>query len=69
MCEFNKEDVLVLARAIIDWPIEYYENTHYLGNVPEYSCKYCEAEDYSRDKFKHELNCPVLIAQDILIGN
>lgn len=25
--------------------------------------------DYSRENFHHELNCPVLIAQDVLTNN
>lgn len=66
MCEFNKEDVLTLARAIVEWPIEY---TYHIGNVSEYFCKYCEAEYYNMNSFKHEPNCPVLIAQDVLTGN
>jgi len=69
MCEFNKEDVLILARAILDNPIDYCENIHYLGNIPEYFCRYCDAEDYTSEDFKHKSDCPVLIAQDILTGN
>jgi len=68
MCEFNKEDVLILAKTILDCPIDYIENIHIIGNVPEYFCQYCEAEDYTRENFKHKLNCPVLVAQDILTG-
>jgi len=68
MCEFNKEDVLILARAILEWPVIYHENIQYIGSVPEYFCNYCEAEDYTSENFKHKLDCPVLIAQDILTG-
>ena len=38
MCEFNKDDVLTLAKAILEWPIEYCENMNYLGNIPEFYC-------------------------------
>ena len=68
MCEFRKEDVLCLARAILENPVCYssgdYETTWY--------CEYCEAElcgyQYTAEDFKHELSCPVLVAQDILTG-
>lgn len=69
MCEFNKEDVINLAKAILNDPIEYCENIHYIGRVPEYWCRYCEVESYSRENFSHKLNCPTLIAQDILTRN
>lgn len=69
MCEFNKEDVLILARAILECPVIYIENSNYLGKIPEYFCSYCENEDFNRENFKHELNCPVLIAQDIMTKN
>lgn len=68
MCEFNKDDVLALVRAILMNPIEYCENTHVLGNVPEYFCNYCSGEGFTYEKVEHELNCPVLIAQDISTG-
>lgn len=69
MCEFNKEDVITLAKAILDNPVEYCENIQYIGRLPEYFCNYCEAEGYSGENFPHKLNCPVLIAQDILTRN
>jgi hypothetical protein len=37
-----------------------------------YWCHYCDAElkdigyQFTKEDFKHELNCPVLIAQDVL---
>lgn len=68
MCEFNKDDVLTLAKAIIEDPIEYMDGDY----IPYYFCDYCDAElrgyGILLRQFKHELNCPVLIAQDILTG-
>lgn|GEM_PF-2622676 len=69
MCEFNKEDVLILARAVTEDPI-----TTMTGDHPDcIFCEYCGAElngyYYSEKDLKHKLNCPVLIAQDILTRN
>jgi len=68
MCDFSTEDVLTLARAILDDPVYYMDGDY----TPYYYCHYCEVEIYSgncaKEDFKHDLNCPVLIAQDILTG-
>ena len=70
MNEFKKEDVLTLARVITDDPV--------ITNLDDYSilwftCKYCntvlQGYNGSIEDFKHELSCPVLIAQDILTRN
>ena len=65
MCNFLKEDVLKLAETIVDCPVEYQD-----GDYGSYYCNYCEAELDCKvggiKDFKHNLNCPVLIAQDIL---
>ena len=65
---FSESDVLKLAIAILESPVEYFDSDRY----SHYYCNYCEAElDWrigSADDFKHELDCPVLVAQDILTG-
>ena len=64
---FN-EDILVLVRAIINDPVEYQGG----DDESHYWCHYCDAElkdiryQSTKEDFKHELNCPVLIAQDVL---
>lgn len=64
MCNFNKEDILTMARAVLEDP--YRKN---LLNKKTF-CIYCKAmytlDDYDDKKYKHYGNCPVLIAQDIL---
>jgi len=69
MCNFAKDDVIKLAKAILEDPI-IYNNGDY---TPYYSCLYCEAELAGYDKrawmFEHYPECPVLIAQDVLTGN
>ena len=66
MCEFNKKDVICLAKTILENFIDYND-----GDFESYyCCEYCDAKlkGYSVNfkDFKHDLNCPVLIAQDIL---
>ena len=66
MCNFAKEDVLRLANAILEDPLIYMDGDY----TPYYYCQYCDAElsGYSikAGMFIHHLDCPVLIAQDIL---
>jgi len=64
MCEFLKADVITLANAILEGPIEYSD-----GDYDDYYwCTYCgnRSEDGFTMDVTHKLNCPVLIAQDIL---
>jgi len=68
MCNFNKDDVITIAKAVMKEPLNYMDGDF----MPYYYCKYCDAEEAGygvreRD-FMHDLNCPVLIAQDILTG-
>lgn len=66
--EFNKEDVVKVAHAVYDNPLEYMDGDY----TPYYFCRYCEAElrgyAVKAKDFKHDLDCPVLAAQDILAG-
>jgi len=68
MCNFNKQDVITIAKALMEDPLNYMDSDF----IPFYYCKYCDAELYgyaaSEKDFMHKLNCPVLIAQDILTG-
>lgn len=64
MCNFAKKDVLALAAAITREPLDYYDGDF----IPYFMCDYCSAKGYGvrRNDFKHDLDCPVLIAQDVL---
>ena len=53
MCEFDRNDVLIMARAILCWPVEYMDSDR-----PYYYCRYCSAEmgpDSRLEDFKHDL--------------
>ena len=68
MCTFLKEDVFTVARAVLTDPLETMS-----GDFVTYIfCNYCDAElhgyQYRFEDFKHDVRCPVLIAQDIPIG-
>ncbi len=68
MTDFNKDDVITLAKAVVADPLGFMCGDY----TPYYYCVYCDAElkGYNTDikNFKHELKCPVLIAQNILTG-
>ena len=55
---FSTDDVLALAKAIYEDPLN--------NRDGDYDCDYCLAQSFSRKTFKHDLDCPVLIAQDVL---
>ena len=69
MCEFEKSDVIIIAKAVMEDPLEYISNDHY----EELYCTFCDAILRcicpQREDFVHEINCPVNIAQDILTNN
>ena len=71
MKSFSEEDVLTVARAVIEKSV--------IKNVePDdddifwFTCNYCSAVlrrwEGDKEDFKHELDCPVLVAQDLLTG-
>lgn len=66
MCNFAKDDVFKLAKAILEDPVVYQDGDF----TPYYYCLYCESELAGYDKrqwmFEHHPECPVLIAQDVL---
>jgi len=71
MCKFNKyfpfsDDVITVAKALVSDPLRYMDGDY----TPYYFCIYCDAElkGYSATEkdFKHDPDCPVLVAQDLL---
>ena len=66
MSEFAKEDVLVLAKAVLEDHIEYHDGDY----GEEWSCYHCMGRSkYSAEDVVHDLDCPVLVARDILTNN
>ena len=66
MYNFLKEDILILAKAILKDPLVTMSGDY----VTYIFCQYCGIElhgyQYGFLDFKHDSECPVLIAQDIL---
>jgi hypothetical protein len=66
MIEFNKKDVIIVAKAILEDPLRFMSGDF----ISYYFCNYCNAELHGYNayekNFKHDLDCPVLIAQDLL---
>jgi hypothetical protein len=62
--EFSKEDIYKVARAIVDECIE-------LDNYDNYYCSFCLEDTYSfnKENIKHDTDCPVLVAKDLLTGS
>ena len=64
MCEFSKSDVITMAKTILDTCI----CVNGENSRDYYYCNHCNGKsvnDYD-ETIKHEKDCPVLIAQDIL---
>lgn len=65
---FNPEDVKIVAKALIDQHWELDES----GKNCHIYCMHCGAQaryvgyEYDPDKITHKLDCPVLIAKDLL---
>lgn len=66
---FNKDDVLKVAQALIDAAMW----REYQGDRGKheylYECRCCEKEATDIELLQHELDCEVLIAQDLLTGS
>lgn len=61
---FDIEDVLTLSRAVVNAE----NHAHYDNYDGVYECVYCLEKHWRAHKIKHSLDCPVLIAQDLLTG-
>ena len=65
--DFNKEDVIILAKAVEEDAVCFQDGGDY--NHDGYDCVHCCGERTdTRGEFKHEIDCPVLVAQDVLTG-
>lgn len=65
MGSFSREDVIALAKAILEDPLKF---TDYCYDS-YYWCKYCGERSNGQPpstRIVHALDCPVLIAQDVM---
>jgi len=70
MSDFKKEDVIMIAGAMIHncimWDDAMYPYDGYI-------CNWCDdglkPRSQKKENFKHSLDCPVLVAQDILTNH
>jgi len=68
MRELNKKNVIILSKSMINHSLEHRSYLYPFGCLEEewYVCIYCEENGYKKEDVKHKLDCPVLIAKDIL---
>jgi len=62
--EFSEKDVKIVAKALVDHSVhcvDYIED-----RFTYYQCIYCHEEDFFPERVKHDMNCPVLVARDLL---
>ena len=68
MADFNPDDVKRVAEALLDWHYDYDVQS---GMNAYNECKHCSGKVYwniDAEKIKHDSNCVVLIAKDLLTG-
>ncbi len=60
---FNKNDVIVVAKALVDASPKWDEGYINAMNPRDgYYCPFCNASEFQKEEdLKHDLNCPVLI--------
>ena len=64
---FKKEDVLLVAKVLVEDAVMYRDGGDY--EMDGYECEHCCGEKtVAIEDFKHETDCPVLVAQDLLTG-
>lgn len=65
MSQFNPDDVRIVANALLS----HYTYREERGLHEYFCCSYCKSWVYSDEDIKdieHNLNCPVLVARDLL---
>lgn len=63
---FKKEDVIKIANELVEDAVMFYDGGDYRQDG--YECSFCRGTTTAtRDEFKHDLDCSVLVAYDLLI--
>lgn len=69
MANFQTSDVIAVAKALLE-DYAWFDTGDY--SKDQYVCNYCDARTgcwaINPNRIKHELDCPVLIARDLLTG-
>lgn len=69
LVSFSRDDVIKVARALLE-DHTYFDTGDY--SKDQYCCNYCsgKTKEWSRyteiENLKHDLDCPILIARDLL---
>lgn len=65
--DFKKEDVIILAKAVSVDSVYLQDGGQWESDG--YKCHHCFGErTETEEEFKHEIKCPVLVANDLLTG-
>ena len=63
----REDDILKISKAVIDFSMERELSGNSFSSFDGYVCIFCCGEKVRDSEcFKHDLECPVLIAQDLL---
>jgi len=66
---FCTEDVITVANALVVDAIVFESGEGYMSGFDGYACSFCCGCKVVKSKdFRHDLDCPVLVAQDLLTG-
>ncbi len=70
---FKEDDVVIVAKAVVEEQLKFIDSDNYMYG---YWCNFCGAGDKNGEslgeeepeRIVHELNCPILVAKDLLTG-
>ena len=73
MSEFNRDDVIAVAKAVLDCHMSWNEGyTNSMNAHDGYVCAHCgdgqKPETQKEEDFVHGIDCAVLVARDLLTG-
>jgi hypothetical protein len=61
-----ENDAITLAKAVVDLHSRYNDDANHL-DLNGHECFYCQTGYFkTQDKIVHEIDCPVLIAKDLI---
>lgn len=66
---FNKDDVVSVAEALLEVAVQEEHQGDSGRHEFLYFCRCCHNSSPERENLEHDLDCEVLIAQDLLTGS